>query len=148
MLVKIDTLEPWRGERIGGKTLPSNIEALWSDAELKTVGLAKVERAKISAPTKLHREAGVTREKVGDKVIETPTFALPSRGEFISMMKAQAWALLGDKCFTPGLSLNDWTGYRGSLMTRGLALLAAYDEGGHDIDINAGSIDGSGAWPD
>ncbi len=39
MLIRSDTLQPWRGEPIAGVRHPRNIEQLWTDEELAKVGL-------------------------------------------------------------------------------------------------------------
>lgn len=41
MLIRKDTAQPWRGERLAGTNYPENIEALWSDADLAAIGLAR-----------------------------------------------------------------------------------------------------------
>lgn len=38
----IGTKEPWNGERIGGKAHAPNIGEIWTEAQLKKVGLEKV----------------------------------------------------------------------------------------------------------
>jgi hypothetical protein len=44
MLIRIDTLQPWRGEILGDLRHPSNIEVLWTAEELAAVGLVKAVR--------------------------------------------------------------------------------------------------------
>lgn len=146
MLVQRTDFTPWSGEAINGKRHSLNIEQLWSTAEIKAIGLARLERANVTPPTKLHRETGTTKALVGDVVVETPTYTLPTRDEFITMLMDRAWVLFGRGFWTKNTQ-TDWLNLRSTLKTRGTELLAAFDEGGHDIDIRVGSIDSVGSWP-
>ncbi len=47
MLIRIDTLAPWRGEPLNGIKHPKHIETLWSVEELATIGLVQVVKAVI-----------------------------------------------------------------------------------------------------
>lgn len=41
MLIRTDTLQPWRGEPVADLRLPSNAESLWTDGELAAVNLVR-----------------------------------------------------------------------------------------------------------
>ena len=43
MLIRTDTLKPWRGEPLNDITHPLNIEDVWTDGELAAVGLVKAK---------------------------------------------------------------------------------------------------------
>jgi|GEM_PF-3782190 len=176
VLAFTNTMEPWNGERIAGKTYPPNIETLWSDAELKTIGLARVERLPpASPPTRLQRQVRVTREIVGDRVVETPVYEKLPNPEAVTQIKIRAREIildrfpdwkqanmtaraveLVDKKHTNALlsaeeeaeeaELYGAWGWIKAVRARSDDLEAAY-AADKDVNLEAGAIDGAGGWP-
>lgn len=66
--VENGTCKPWRGERLKGIAYPANIEALWTDEELKAIGLFRVQRFAVPAGKKVAGPASYA--VVGDVAIE------------------------------------------------------------------------------
>lgn len=72
-VVRKDTLQPWRGERLlNGTALPPNIGDLWSDAELAAVNMGR-PIASVVPVGKLVTAMAYALDANGN-VVEVPTF--------------------------------------------------------------------------
>lgn len=68
MLVLLDTLQPWNGERLSGIAYPANIEQLWTADELAAIGLAVPQP--FTAPAGFHA-TGSPRYALDDGQVKT-----------------------------------------------------------------------------
>lgn len=110
------------------------------------VAIVTPERPAFDAQTQLVRSIPV---KIGDaapvdgwEVIAKPSNEV--RAAIIIELKDRAWNLWGLASWDKGRT--EWFNYRDELKTRGVSLLASFDQG-KKIDAYIGSVDGVGAWP-
>lgn len=79
MLIRTDTLQPWRGEPLAGVRHPSNIEVLWTAPALAAIGLVF---AKPAAIPEGHRRSGPsTYLEDGSEVIPSEPVPPPTPEE-------------------------------------------------------------------
>jgi len=67
MLIRLDTLQPWTGERIGDVLYPPIIEQIWTAEALAAIGLAVPQP--FTAPTGFHAVGAPRYELSGGKAI-------------------------------------------------------------------------------
>jgi len=81
MLFKIENNKavPWKGERIDGVAYPKNIETLWTDAELESLGLYKLEPADPVDPGYQQVSAEIQVVNGKPKEVVTATRVIPSQ---------------------------------------------------------------------
>lgn len=79
MLVRLDTLQLWRGEALGGLRHPLNIEDLWSVDQLAAVGLVK--RIPFTLPNGQQTVGAPTYDATGQETYATEPIPPPSAAE-------------------------------------------------------------------
>ena len=80
MLIRTDTLRPWRGEALEGVRHPSNIEFVWTAQERATARLVRQVPATI--PQGFHRIGPSTWDAAGVETI--PTEPIPPRSQAVT----------------------------------------------------------------
>jgi hypothetical protein len=75
MLIRTDTLVPWRGEALNGVKHPKNIEVLWTVEDLAAVGLVKAIPFEI--PEGYHATGSSTYDATGQE--SRPIEAIPPK---------------------------------------------------------------------
>lgn len=80
MLIRTDTLQPWKGERLSNDLLyPKNIDALWSDGELLNIGL--VHAIQFILPTGYKFDGASTWDATGQEFRPTKLIPPPTPAE-------------------------------------------------------------------
>lgn len=87
MLIRQDTLVPWKGEALNGIKHPKNIEALWSIEDLAAVGLVKAIRFVV--PDGYHTTGVATYDTNGQETLAIEITAPPTAEEIADEIEQQ-----------------------------------------------------------
>ncbi len=79
MLIRTDTLVPWKQERLNGIAYPRSIEKLWTVEELAAIGL--VAKIPFILPAGMRRVGPVTYNPAGQEVVSYEPIPQPTPEE-------------------------------------------------------------------
>jgi hypothetical protein len=131
-----------------GGTVDFDKAGLTTDSAAERVFKVLPRKLDGDPPTPLHRQAGepvATYDSENDWMVATRQFELPDNATLAQMAKEKSQSLIWEKIVEK--NNGDWTTYKTAVTTRLAQMKAAFLDGGHSIDLDAGTIDGNGGWP-